>query len=217
MRCTWHLQVPRGFRIKVRFRRQFDIEKSPGCSKDHVMLSTTKQFRNPLIYCGNVRPHGIITPLNSVWIRFHSDNTTNGRGFYISFTSIGKLSYFLPRTFSFACKGRLWELLYGFKTQLNETAVKHIYSSFHEFQLSSMRRIKKETVLGIDHKPVWSTVKRIKFLHAHWMSHRFIIYYNSVQFKLGVFPFHPSSTASMRKNKTIFDRISGFLLSFKLS
>lgn len=88
MRCTWHLQIPRGFRIKVRFRRQFDIEKSPGCSKDHVMLSTTKQFRNPLIYCGNVRPHGIITPLNSVWIRFHSDNTTSGRGFYISYTSI---------------------------------------------------------------------------------------------------------------------------------
>lgn len=99
MRCTWHLQVPRGFRIKVRFRRQFDIEKSPGCSKDHVMLSTTKQFRNPLIYCGNVRPHGIITPLNSVWIRFHSDNTTSGRGFYISYTSIGKLRYSSPGPF----------------------------------------------------------------------------------------------------------------------
>ncbi|XP_068754342.1 uncharacterized protein [Montipora capricornis] len=88
MRCTWHLQVPRGFQIKVRFRRQFHIEQSPGCSKDRIMLSTTKQFRNPLIYCGGVRPHGIIIPHNSVWIRFRSDNTTSGRGFYMSYTSI---------------------------------------------------------------------------------------------------------------------------------
>lgn len=90
LRCTWHVQVPRGFRIKVRFRRQFDIEESLGCSKDHVMLSTSKQFRNPLIYCGSVKPHGIITPHNSLWIRFQSDNTTTGRGFYVSYISIGK-------------------------------------------------------------------------------------------------------------------------------
>ena len=121
MRCTWHLQVPRGFRLKVRFRRQFDIEKSPGCSKDHVMLSNTKQFRDPLIHCGNVRPHGIITPLNSVWIRFHSDNSTSGRGFYISYTSIGKTRSLLPRTISFACKGEVVGAITWFQnsTQLN--------------------------------------------------------------------------------------------------
>lgn len=95
LHCTWHVQVPRGFRIKVRFRRPFDIEESAGCSKDHVMLSTTKQFRNPLIYCGRVRPHGIITPHNSVWIRFHSDNATTGRGFYISYMSVGKEIFYL--------------------------------------------------------------------------------------------------------------------------
>jgi len=96
LRCTWHVKVPSGFRIKVRFRRQFDIEKSPGCSKDHIMLSTTKNFRNPLIYCGKVRPHGIITPQNSVWIRFHSDNATTGRGFYISYMAVGKPSSLRP-------------------------------------------------------------------------------------------------------------------------
>ncbi|XP_078373949.1 uncharacterized protein LOC144657480 isoform X2 [Oculina patagonica] len=86
--CTWHVQVPRGFRIKVRFRRQFDLEDSPGCTKDYVMLSTSKQFRDPLIYCGGARPHGIITPQNVVWIRFHSDNATTGKGFYISYMSV---------------------------------------------------------------------------------------------------------------------------------
>lgn len=89
--CTWHIQVPRGFRIKVRFRRQFDLEDSPGCTKDYVMLATSKQFRNPLIYCGGARPHGIITPQNAVWIRFRSDNGTTGKGFYISYMSVGKL------------------------------------------------------------------------------------------------------------------------------
>lgn len=89
--CTWHVQVPRGFRIKVRFRRQFDLEDSPGCTKDYVMLSTSKQFRDPLIYCGVARPHGLITPQNTVWIRFHSDNATTGKGFYISYMSVGKI------------------------------------------------------------------------------------------------------------------------------
>lgn len=57
------------------------------------MLSTSKQFRNPLIYCGGARPHGIITPQNAVWIRFRSDNDTTGKGFYISYMSIGKILY----------------------------------------------------------------------------------------------------------------------------
>lgn len=89
--CTWRVQVPRGFRIKVRFRRHFDLEDSLGCTKDYVMLSTTKQFRNPLIYCGSARPHGIITPKNALWVRFYSDHTTTGKGFYISYMSVGKL------------------------------------------------------------------------------------------------------------------------------
>lgn len=58
------------------------------------MLSTSKQFRDPLIYCGGARPHGIITPQNVVWIRFHSDNATTGKGFYISYMSVGKILVF---------------------------------------------------------------------------------------------------------------------------
>ena len=57
------------------------------------MLSTSKQFRNPLIYCGGARPHGIISPKNAVWIRFRSDNGTTGKGFYISYMSVGKILY----------------------------------------------------------------------------------------------------------------------------
>ena len=55
------------------------------------MLATSKQFRNPLIYCGGARPHGIITPQNAVWILFRSDNGTTGKGFYISYMSVGKI------------------------------------------------------------------------------------------------------------------------------
>ena len=96
-RCTWRVQVPRGFRIRIRFRRQFDIEQSPHCSKDYLMLSDKKNFRDVPKYCGSMRPRSsFLFPHNSVWIRFRSDNNTTGKGFYISYTSEGK---YIPFTF----------------------------------------------------------------------------------------------------------------------
>ena len=95
-RCTWRVQVPRGFRIRIRFRRQFDIEQSPQCSKDYLMLSVKKNFRDVPKHCGSTRPSSFLVR-NSVWIRFRSDNNTTGKGFYISYTSEGK---YIPLTFN---------------------------------------------------------------------------------------------------------------------
>lgn len=96
-RCTWRVQVPRGFRIRIRFRRQFDIEQSPHCSKDYLILSFKKNFRGVPKHCGSMRPGSFLVPHNSVWIRFRSDNNTTGKGFYISYTSEGK---YIPLTFN---------------------------------------------------------------------------------------------------------------------
>lgn len=92
-RCTWHISVPRGFRIRLRFRRQFQIQTSAGCTKDRVILAQSKQFRNPLIFCGYNRPNGLLIPRNNLWVRFESDGKGSAKGFFASYIAVGK--YFL--------------------------------------------------------------------------------------------------------------------------
>ncbi|XP_032228562.2 suppressor of tumorigenicity 14 protein homolog isoform X2 [Nematostella vectensis] len=87
-RCTWHISVPRGYRIRIRFRRQYDIEESSQCNKDYVMMSQSRHFRDPLIFCGRRRPNGILTPKNNVWVRFKSDEGGNGKGFLALYSAV---------------------------------------------------------------------------------------------------------------------------------
>jgi hypothetical protein len=89
-RCTWQISVPRGFRIRLRFRRQFQIQTSTGCTKDHVMLAQSRHFRNPLIFCGSNRPNGLLVPRNNLWIRFESDSVGSAKGFFASYVAVGK-------------------------------------------------------------------------------------------------------------------------------
>jgi len=92
-RCTWQINVPSGFRIRLKFRRQFGIETSVGCTKDFVMVSRTKDFKNPLIFCGRKRPSSIFIPSNHLWIRFKSDDSSRaGKGFQATYVAIGRSS-----------------------------------------------------------------------------------------------------------------------------
>lgn len=89
-RCTWQISVPRGFRIRLKFRRQFGIESSPGCVKDYIMIAQSKSFRNPMIFCGKRRPSHLFSPRNNLWIRLQSDHTRSDKGFLASYQAIGK-------------------------------------------------------------------------------------------------------------------------------
>ena len=91
--CTWHIVVPQGYNIRIRFRRQFHIEDSSGCSRDFLMLSNTNRFRNPLIFCGKRRPRALLTPTNDIWVRFRSDGRGSARGFQMSYFAVGKCVY----------------------------------------------------------------------------------------------------------------------------
>ena len=90
-RCTWHISAPRGFQIRLKFRRQFHIQTSSSCTKDYLMLAQSRHFRSPLIFCGKNRPMGILTPRNNLWVRFQSDSNGSAKGFLASYVAVGKL------------------------------------------------------------------------------------------------------------------------------
>lgn len=90
--CTWKVQVPRGYLIKARFG-SIDLQNSDNCQKDKVMLSSSKQFRNPHIHCGSAVPFRFISKKNTLWVQFYSDQSITGKGFSITYTAIGKFKY----------------------------------------------------------------------------------------------------------------------------
>ncbi|XP_022800643.1 uncharacterized protein LOC111338416 [Stylophora pistillata] len=85
--CTWKVQVRRGFLVKARFR-SIDLENSDECKKDRVVLSSSKQFRDPHIHCGSVEPFRFISKKNILWVRFYSDHSVTGKGFIITYSAI---------------------------------------------------------------------------------------------------------------------------------
>ncbi|XP_018408776.1 PREDICTED: cubilin-like [Nanorana parkeri] len=89
--CLWHLQVPQGKRVTIRFSH-FDLEDPDLISKlcydyiaayEEVSGRTTKY--GP--FCGTTVPNTITSQSNIITVRFYSDLFTEGRGFRAYWTS----------------------------------------------------------------------------------------------------------------------------------
>lgn len=87
--CEWYITASEGNSIVLTIEA-FDMELSDGCNKDYLEVrESTESGRLMGLFCGNDIPSPI-TGLQTVWIKFSSDNEGVGNGFMASY-NYGKL------------------------------------------------------------------------------------------------------------------------------
>ncbi|RLW11183.1 hypothetical protein DV515_00001475, partial [Chloebia gouldiae] len=101
--CSWVIQVDQSHRVLLNFT-DFDIENHHSCNYDNVEVFDGPNNEAPLLekLCGTQHPPPITSSKNLMYIRLHSDNTIQHRGFSAHFTEgflahISYLLFFLPR------------------------------------------------------------------------------------------------------------------------
>lgn len=82
--CEWYIVASEGNSIVLTIEA-FDTELSDGCNKDYLEVrESTESGRLMGLFCGNEIPSPIIG-LQTVWIKFGSDNDGVGNGFIASY------------------------------------------------------------------------------------------------------------------------------------
>ncbi|XP_028393541.1 uncharacterized protein LOC114517893 [Dendronephthya gigantea] len=87
IQSSWHIRVPKGYRIKLKFRR-FHIEDSTLCHKDALVVAFDKAQRNTRLYCGKRRQRGVTSSSNELWLIFRTDDDGTGKGFYATYSAV---------------------------------------------------------------------------------------------------------------------------------
>ncbi|OWK59671.1 Cubilin, partial [Lonchura striata] len=85
--CSWVIQVDQSHRVLLNFT-DFDIENHHSCNYDSVEVFDGPNNEAPLLekLCGTQHPPPITSSRNLMYIRLHSDNTIQHRGFSAHFT-----------------------------------------------------------------------------------------------------------------------------------
>ncbi|XP_059225289.1 cubilin homolog [Stomoxys calcitrans] len=83
LNCSWIITAPLGFKIELRIQN-FTLEQD--CSGDFLEIRNGKYSSSPLIgrYCGDRMPSRITSFANSLFLRFTSDDSVQGRGFHLN-------------------------------------------------------------------------------------------------------------------------------------
>ncbi|KAI3353988.1 hypothetical protein L3Q82_018550 [Scortum barcoo] len=95
--CSYRIEVDPGFKLRLQFDPQFDVEDHPdvSCPYDYVKGEDNKH--TPIKagsseigpFCGDQSPGEIQTDSNVVTVVFHSDNSGENLGWRITYTSTG--------------------------------------------------------------------------------------------------------------------------------
>ncbi|XP_073838449.1 cubilin homolog [Musca autumnalis] len=82
MNCTWVITAPLGFKIELKVQN-FTLEEE--CVGDFLEIRNGPSANSPLIgrYCGNEIPSRIPSFGNSLFLKFTSDDSAQGRGFHL--------------------------------------------------------------------------------------------------------------------------------------
>uniref|UniRef100_A0A6P8I6B2 Tolloid-like protein 2 n=1 Tax=Actinia tenebrosa TaxID=6105 RepID=A0A6P8I6B2_ACTTE len=123
MSCTWHIAVPDGKKVHLRFT-SFDLEnatnKDGDCTNDYVEIREGVWGRRGGIIlgrlCGNKDTRKVIeSPSDQMWVRFVSDNDPSNKhkGFYAEFkdSTWSSGSRFLS-SFNYICVGVIFVFIW---------------------------------------------------------------------------------------------------------
>lgn len=88
-RCSWHIQVPVGYKIKLQFYH-FVLEKTYTCTGDVVKVyDGTNSSAEPLgTYCGAINPFRVESTASNLFLEFKSDRSLNYAGFRAIYSAI---------------------------------------------------------------------------------------------------------------------------------
>ena len=99
-RCSWHIQVPVGYKIKLQFYH-FVVEKTHMCTGDVLKVyDGTSLSAEPLgTYCGAINPFRVESTASNLFLDFKSDRSLSYAGFNATFSAV---AIHLPRPMTFA-------------------------------------------------------------------------------------------------------------------
>ncbi|KAK2553636.1 putative ferric-chelate reductase 1 [Acropora cervicornis] len=99
-RCSWHVQVPVGYKIKLQFYH-FLLEKTYMCTGDVLKIyDGTSHSAEPLgTYCGAINPFRVESTASNLFLDFKSDRSLNYAGFNATFSAV---AIHLARPMTFA-------------------------------------------------------------------------------------------------------------------
>jgi hypothetical protein len=89
-RCTWRINVPKGFRISLKF---YDF-RTEYCS-DFVQIFDGNPVNESFVgkFCGSSKPRKIISTSNIMTIKFYTDSSSNYRGFSADYMALNESEF----------------------------------------------------------------------------------------------------------------------------
>jgi len=94
--CIWDITVDNGYRIQWTFQSPFELESSPRCFNDYVMIAEVYESGLSTVfgrYCGSDLPASNSSSGNRIRIKFRSSLRNGGAGFLLNFTAVCGATY----------------------------------------------------------------------------------------------------------------------------
>ncbi|XP_070160371.1 uncharacterized protein Neto [Polyergus mexicanus] len=93
--CIRVLEADKGMLLKLDFRDEFKLEDSPGCRFDFLEVRDGQYGYSNLLgnFCGTNFPPEITSKTRYLWLRFHSDENIEGKGFKAVWNMIPRPTY----------------------------------------------------------------------------------------------------------------------------
>ncbi|XP_019889948.1 uncharacterized protein LOC105287614 isoform X2 [Ooceraea biroi] len=93
--CVRVLEADKGMLVKLDFRDEFKLEDSPGCRFDFLEVRDGQHSFSNLLgnFCGPNFPPEITSKTRYLWLRFHSDENIEGKGFKAVWSMIPRPTY----------------------------------------------------------------------------------------------------------------------------
>ncbi|CAK9821015.1 Neuropilin and tolloid-like protein 2 [Anthophora plagiata] len=93
--CVRVLEADKGMLLKLDFRDEFKLEESADCRYDFLEVRDGQHGYSNLLgnFCGTNFPPEITSKTRYLWLRFHSDDSIEGKGFKAVWTMIPRPTY----------------------------------------------------------------------------------------------------------------------------
>lgn len=89
------VSADKGMLLKLDFRDEFKLEESPDCRFDFLEIRDGQYGYSNLLgtFCGTNFPPEITSKTRYLWLRFHSDENIEGKGFKAVWSTIPRPTY----------------------------------------------------------------------------------------------------------------------------